>query len=302
MEFDFRRVFSDLLAQLAKREWGLLGVQILLAVVIPAGISYAVNLVTEDDPRIRSIGTWILVLLILVQAILLVTTLLGPSTPARAIVALDELNNAHEELHRTYDILKDQRDSYYSSVFSANQSLGVIRGILDSADTAIDDVLLQDHLRRILEPYIVNRNLVFNFTEITAMYRLTVLLLDRQMDQLTQRYSYADPGIIQRKRPWTPKTGHAGRAFTEEKVIITPDLSEVDEYRDYYDDVDARQYRSMASIPLFNTTGVCGVLVITSSEPDQFDYENSVEIFETIGHIISLYLRYTGTKGVRPNG
>ena len=183
-------------------------------------------------------------------------------------------------------------NGFYSSVLCANRSLEVVRGILDSGDVEVDDLLLREHLERILAPYVQEKNLVFNFSQNTAIYRLTVLLYNANTKQLTQRYSYADPGIIKQNRSWTPKTGHAGRAFTEEKVIITPDLSEVDEYKDYYNEIDARQYRSMASVPLFDKAGICGVVVITSSEPEQFNYDNAVEVFETVGHIISLYLQY----------
>jgi len=298
MEVDFRKVFSDLLVQVAKREWGLIGIQIVLSVVVPAGISYAVNLVTGDNPEIKIIGGWFLCFFIAIQAILLIATLLGPSTPARAIVALDTLNNTYEELKEKHGVLNSQRDSYYSSVFCANQSLEVVRGILDSGDIEVTDSLLKDHLERILRPYVVNKDLVFNFgqAKAKALYRITVLLYQDTKTgegELKQRYSYLDPGIVKRNRSWTRKTGHAGRAFTEEKVIITPDLSTIDEYRDYYDEIDKRQYRSMASIPLLNKGSVCGVVVITGSEPDQFDYNKSVEIFETIGHTLSLYLGYT---------
>jgi signal transduction protein with GAF and PtsI domain len=73
----------------------------------------------------------------------------------------------------------------------------------------------------------------------------------------------------------------------------------VEEYRDYYDETDKSQYRSMASIPLMIDEKVVGVLVVTSSSPHQFNYENSVQIFETMGHILSVYLGYTGMQEVR---
>lgn len=296
MADDFRSVFSKLLRQIAKREYSLMGIQIVLAVVIPVGIALAVNWLTGDSQGVKIASTVFLIILIFIQIVLLITTLLGPSTPARAIVALDDVNNKYEQLQEKYAELGDQRNAYFSSVWCVNQALEVVRGILDSGDVRVDESLLEDHLKRILAPYVKEKDRVFNFGETTASYRITVLLYDPTVNKLAQRYSYADPGIMKRDRSWGPKDGHAGMAFTMKKVIITPDLSKVGEYREHYDEIDARQYRSTASTPLFNEDGACGVVIVTGSQPDQFDYDNSVEIFETIGHILNLYLRYTKIK------
>jgi GAF domain-containing protein len=297
---EVRGMFSEVLRELAKRERVLILIQVVLSVLIPAAVGYVVTLLTSSQQEIRTIGIVLLVFLIAIQAALLIAVLVGPSTPARAVVALKDAHDNYEQLNDRYETLEDQRNSYFSSVLCTNQALEVVRGIADSEDTEVNTEMLEQELERILTPYVEEKDLVFNFSDTAgSKYRVTVLIHDEESDALTQRYSYADPGIVRRGRSWQSNKGHAGRAFTEQKVIITPDLAQVEEYRDYYDETDKSQYRSMASIPLMVDEKVVGVLVVTSSSPHQFNYENSVQIFETMGHILSVYLGYTGMQEVR---
>lgn len=291
LDNDFKRSFSNILSEIAKYEWGLLGAQVVLAVFAPAIIGYAINLITGDDESLKKAGLIVLILALPIQLILLVATLLGPSTPVRAIIMIHDLKNKIDDHEILYEDLEDQRNSYYSSVLSANQSLTVVQAILDSGMKRIDTLdLLEDDLRRILEPYVYNRKWVFNFLSIEALYRITIFM-HTMKGVLQPVYTFADVGIEVRGRTWTPSTGHAGRTFNERHVIISPDLANGDEYKHTYDEIDKKNYRSMASVPLYVRGTVWGVAVITSNEPEQFNYTNSVEIFETIGHILSLYLQ-----------
>lgn len=285
-----RVALSELLRQILQKERALLGVQVLLAVIVPAGISYAVNLVTGNDARVVGVGIVFLIFCLLVQTILFLVTVLGPSTPARAAVALHELQDEIEKRNAFTQGMEYQRNSYFASAKCFSESLSVLLAITDSQNHPRSEENLRNDLRRLLEPYIAHKDAVFNFSTTTALYRITVFL--HKESQLVPNFYYADPGIDVRNRSWPDNGGHAGQCFQMQKVIITEDLTLLSDYKDTMDEQDNAQYRSMASVPLFNIGTACGVLVVTASEPGQFNYDNTVDIFEGIGRILSLYMRY----------
>lgn len=101
-------------------------------------------------------------------------------------------------------------------------------------------------------------------------------------------------------RNWRPGVGHVGECYEKREIIVASDLQAASELSE----VDKQLYASAVSIPIFTTTdSVCGVCVITSSKPNQFHdkgtgngnkaWEELATPFESIGHILSVYMAYS---------
>lgn len=293
---DIRKVYVGITEEASKSARVLFLVQVAQAVMIPAFIAYAVNLASGSDPTLKPVG-WIFTgCLISVQAILLLAVLSGPTTPTRIVVAFNKLVKRLEDSGDAYHELRIQRDSYFSAVACASKSLNVLRGILDARTGPVSADERQKQIKEILQPYIAERDTVFNFTNDTGTYTMAVFLYDEEMQKLRAIYSHKDPELEShgQRRDWSPHGSHVGLAYQQKKLLITGDVSALSSVlTESFSEKDVQIYRAMASVPVYCKNEVVGALSVTGNRPNQFSYDNASETFETIGRIISLYLSYT---------
>jgi signal transduction protein with GAF and PtsI domain len=87
--------------------------------------------------------------------------------------------------------------------------------------------------------------------------------------------------------------GSIGTCFSEREIIFVADLTRSPDWPVYYKAGDERNYRSLAATPVFNLdkkrSPARGVLVVTSSEPKQFDEQIYRPIFTSLATILAIF-------------
>jgi hypothetical protein len=130
----------------------------------------------------------------------------------------------------------------------------------------------------------------------------TVYLYSRTRDCLVPIWRRASPAFLGGSNPrkWGRGEGHVGKAFVDQKAIITGNATS-EEVADFSavppgkrKDYDAQMYVSFASIPigpiLKEDGRPYGVLVGTSDRPGRFDRENTAILVQVSGVIASFLI------------
>ncbi|HEY3779909.1 MAG TPA: GAF domain-containing protein [Fimbriimonadaceae bacterium] len=282
-----RAVFKEIALQAGKSNRSMVTIQILSMVVVPAAVAFFVNIVAGSDDSIKY-SAWIAIgFLLIVQAGLFAVSLMGPTTPANIVVAYDRLLRQREGLIARSKLLLLQRNSYGSAAQCDAESLEIARDILNGQANGTQTDLEKD-LEAICTPYLTWSDYVFNITNETANFIVTVFILDGT----TLKPMYQSSCDSPRKREWPLATSHVGQAVTQQRPIITGDLHKSAEYLSEYDATDRERYRALASVPFKVNGETKGAVCISSDSPHVFNEEDSLDVFKTFAAILGLYLSY----------
>jgi hypothetical protein len=255
-------------------------VEIFLVATLPAGLA-AVPLSSAI-----ALGA-----IVVVHAVLAFLLLLGPATPASAGVALLELEDEVREREAEAEALRRQRDTFFVASGCAASSLEALRAIVDALPERVYSMQRLGHLREILQPFIVNRDRVLGFASGEGLFNIAVYLHDPVEGTLVQAFRSHDDRLRIRNREWRAGEGHVGLSFARgDALSVLPDLGASPGFFLLEDDLDRRQYGSLASALLQDLEGKAGVLVLSSSKPGQFTYEQHGPIVELMARIVSIYL------------
>ncbi len=160
-------------------------------------------------------------------------------------------------------------------------------------------------LRQCLDPFIYNREQVFGFKN-SAKYNISVYLYDSDLQHLAPFYRFVDDRISRSDRCWKPGNGHIGICFSQNRVIVSSDVSESPLISDSMTETDMSNYQSMASVPILThypsgkqngssnseTTEQRGVFIVTSSEKNQLAGERHEVTLGIISRLLSTFFDY----------
>jgi hypothetical protein len=197
-----------------------------------------------------------------------------------------------EQLTRAIDFLALQV-SYNSSARAA---------VLAHAQRGIQDVQqLREALADMAAPLYLQGEFIFDF-KLSEKWSFTIYLYSAEQRMLLPvwRERAKDFPSLGDTRSWGPGEGHVGKAFVDQKSIVTGDVRSPEaaefssvppQLRKEYDD---ELYVSFASIPigpiLEHDNRPYGVLVGTSNRAGRFDRENAGILFQVAGTIASLLI------------
>jgi len=158
--------------------------------------------------------------------------------------------------------------------------------------TAIDDLAT---------PLYLQNEALFGFGS-SEQWCFTLYLYSQHHEQLLPVWRRKSANHLSGDKPriWERGEGHVGKAFVDQKAIITGNASdgEVAEFSTLppgrEKDYDSKTYISYASIPvgpiLSEDRRPYGVLVGTSDRPGRFDRENSAILYQISGAVASLLI------------
>ena len=172
---------------------------------------------------------------------------------------------------------------------------------------------LQDIIVNVMRPLDLFRAKLFLYSG-EARYNFAFYRYDADSKELYPYHRIVDSRISTRGRHWKPRKGHIGLCFTKGEVLYSPDVTKSPELAQDHEEGDAENYRSFISVPVFrsvrgfeneNARGsdyVEGVLVVTSSELEQFDKRAHSNFLKMISMIISLVFQLPEGKVLKDNG
>ncbi len=283
---------------LGRIEWTVKGMMVITGAVFPVleGVIIGYYTALPDTDVHRADWARFLLAIGIVHIVLLLGTLIGPSTPAAAIVALDDVEVELAACQAEVEALQGKSDLYLSAQNCMANSLTVLQNILKSTEGPLNRGQRWKDFKEILQPFAENRDQVLNFVDGKSLFNLAVYLFNPGTTMLEPAYRRHDDRLKHTGdagRSWPVGHGHVGICFAQEKVIITPNLQANDELYTFQNEQDRRQYAASASVPIYDSGTIRGVFIVTSSTPNQFNAESHDVIFESIGHVLSVYLTYT---------
>lgn len=172
---------------------------------------------------------------------------------------------------------------------------------------------VQDIIANVMRPLDLFRGELFLYSG-EAKYNFAFYRYDSENSELCPYHRIVDSRISTRGRHWKPGKGHIGLCFTKGEVLYSPDVTKSPELAQDHKEGDEENYRSFISVPVFqsvrgfeneNAWGsdyVEGVLVVTSSEPEQFDKRAHSSLLKMVSMIISLVFQLSENKTPRDNG
>jgi hypothetical protein len=181
--------------------------------------------------------------------------------------------------------------TFREAIVAVHASLLVIEKISHNAQGSLEEVF-----KEVLEPWLAMSREIFWFLDTDTRANFAVYLMRNtgtDTGKLTKEFRYCDKRIPQTNRKWEPGRGHVGICFAQGKTIFSPDIAvaEVSELlgADNPQDIakDRENYRSLVSTPIMVNGSQKGVLVITSSKPDQFEKEIHQPIVEVIATLLA---------------
>jgi|GEM_PF-5341931 len=293
-----RRSYRGLVRENAKSKWLLILAQILATVCVPAAVAGAVNLITGSDASLQHVGWIILGAVIILQALLLVCILVGPSTPHGVLEDLDHTAERLEE-YIAHSSSLDRIGGAFAEATACGTAACQIAQELIAASDGGQQIALREALEAIIRPYFDLRREALGFTGEKGHYTFTLFQVDAASQVIKVRGALQDSEIVRRERDLPIDRSHAGQAVLSQTTKITDDARLVAEFLEMYDQEDRQNYRSMASFPLFLRGEVFGAGTITCTVASQFSADGAEDIFDTLGGIISLYLSSRGSDAVQ---
>jgi len=178
---------------------------------------------------------------------------------------------------------KDNIASYQNSLVKVIEAIKLNLIKLDNLDKNIS---IKDNLEEILKPWIQERKEIFNFRN-DSLYSLSIYLFDKRQSKLILKARLCDDRINQRNRSWNVGDGYVGTCYLVGEPVIWPDAA-LDKTPIVSSRIeDNEYYRAVIAIPIKCNSVVVGVLIVTSSKPEQFDeYLHAKTIVPVLSSIV----------------
>lgn len=198
-----------------------------------------------------------------------------------------ELSKEHKAtLHNFRQVLAGNMANYLSIV-----GLDDLVGLLAQGKIETE----KEALGRIVFPLVRFRAEVFGLSS-RSKFNISIYKYSEEVDRLLIVYRHCDDRIPRRDRPWKPGLGHVGQAFLEKKIKISNDAVKSEELDLGADATDPQNYRSFISVPIIAPQDQAssdvypyGVIVITSSEPYEFNKDLHEETLLALSKAIAIY-------------
>ncbi len=145
----------------------------------------------------------------------------------------------------------------------------------------------------VMKPWVFDRGPIFWFFETAPLHSFAVYLHDTD-GMLRLRWRDCNRRIRRTDRPWPVGTGMVGSCFARDEVLFAKDAADttVNNLLASGKPEDNKLYRSMiaAPIPVHGTKR--GVLIVTSSAPDQFSEEFHPSLVKVVAKLIGQALEH----------
>ncbi|WP_146110047.1 hypothetical protein [Salinibacter sp. 10B] len=167
---------------------------------------------------------------------------------------------------------------------------------LTSADEAQNEGNLEELVREALYSVVGLRKEIFGFSG--ERYNFAVYQYNSERDVLHVLYRDVHRDIPRQDREWKPGFGHVGFCFIRREAVLSHDVTESEEMADDQSETDDEHYVSIAAAPIFSLTSgddsdPRGVLVITSSAPNQFEKAIHRPFLIVLANILSMLFHIT---------
>jgi hypothetical protein len=207
----------------------------------------------------------------------------------------ENLKKEKDKSELLYTLLKESEYELESSVAGIKSAMNFVA---ENKNSDIEYEDLKEGIRETLSFAIEKRSEVFDFNA-KSKHNFAVYLYNEEDDILECTYRYVDDRISTKNRNWEPGEGHVGLCFQRNETIISPDVLDAPLLTYSLTESDRENYRSMASTPLvvYENSGTAeepprkvGVLIVTSSRPDQLKRSRHESTMLILGATLSILL------------
>lgn len=266
-------------------------IQIVTGVILPIIEGFLVSKATAESSQF-----WIFVILLIFIGVLhlsLVIIILSTEHPLPQFIL--DFDQQAQKLSDTEDISIVQElfvNTFRNTVEATSLSLLGIENAVKNKTVNLEEVF-----SLILDPWIKNRTDIFWFSQGNAMYNIAVYLLNEQ-HELEVKFRQCDDRINQRNRKWQPGVGHVGQCYARRTTSFGQDTAKELQTTNTETErpEDHVYYRSVIAEPIKVCDNIIGVLVITSSQAEQFQKDIHVPCIRVIAQLLGL--GYEKTQGV----
>lgn len=282
------KISSDFINSLKKQLEGLTLafqiLQILTSVILPIIEGFLASVISNQDKW--STFHWVLILIAVIHLII-VSILLRIEKPLpQFLLEFEEKEKQIREKTTEINVYKEYSKIFIQALIAIELSLIAINQKVINQKSKLN---ISEICQIILDPWITSRSDIFNFLDGNAMYNVAVYSLKSESNLLELDYRKHDDRIKAINRTWKSGVGHVGQCFSTEQTIFCRDIEEnirtTNQESSRKEDKD--YYRSIIAEPIKNNEKTIGVVVITSSQENQFNQE----IHTTIIRIIALLLK-----------
>lgn len=263
--------------------------QVIVGGILPIAEGVLVNLATGTESNARPFVITLILVGVIHAALLIMLLLLETPLP-QFLVQFDEQATNIQHAGAEVTTYKSYSTTFIEAITATLYSMIQIEDMTRSPDGDLSKVL-----ERILFPWIEQRTNIFWFRDGDALYNF-VVYVELEPNLLTVVYRSHDNRLVPTNRSWRPGDGHVGSCFLQEETIFLlipeggslPDTLRTSQPRPE----DKDYYISMMATPIMLEEKAKGVLVITSSKPNQFVKELHAPIIDVMGMLLAQSLRY----------
>ena len=259
--------------------------QILTSVILPIIEGFLVSVISNQD---KWSSFHLLLILIAVIHLIIVLILLSIEKPLPKFL----LEFEEKEKHIREQIKAISFYEKYSQIFI--EAFIAIELSLISINQVVINKKEEKNIAKIceiiLDPWIKSRSDIFNFLDGNAMYNVAVYSLKPESNLLELDFRKYDDRIKAINRKWKAGVGHVGQCFSTEQTIFCRDIEENirTTNKESSRKEDKNYYRSIIAEPIKQNQKTIGVVVITSSMPDQFDEDTHTTIIRIIALLLEI--------------
>lgn len=282
--------------------------QVVVGVIFPLIEAFLVNHITTvfttpgpegSPPRFPMMSTGLLILIGVVHLVLLGVTVIAATPLPQFLVEFDEQAQTLETVQQRTDQQTLISSTFRAATLTAQLSMTAVEECASQKDRPLEDVF-----RSILDPWIQVRSEVFWFTQGDAYYNFSVYLqgnagtlqvvYKKRDDRLVTTEAVGGKQQPRASREWPVGHGHVGMCFARQRSLFSPDAAVADDLLDTGRPEDREFYRSLVSTPIMVDGSARGVLIVTSSVPNQMEKEIHLPIVELIARLLGCALRERG--------
>ncbi|MDP3816612.1 GAF domain-containing protein [Pseudomonas sp.] len=222
---------------------------------------------------------------------------------------LDEISKEFLDLKSFYETdasyFSTQRTATRFAVESLSYAVGKIRNS-ELQGTRLSDEDTHAMIHSLIWPIVVYREKLFSFPS-GSLWNMALYQLNAD-GNLTPKWREYDKRIKPRNRDWKPGFGVVGMSYLHKTIKYYEDIQKHSD-SDHNSTSDMETYRSIIAVPIIpceDSSSVSdhepsGVLVITSSEPEQFNLDRDAVFLNIYANLMAILLEKVQTHAEHIN-
>ncbi|MDX7873690.1 GAF domain-containing protein [Aeromonas caviae] len=210
----------------------------------------------------------------------------------------DELNKLKDFHLTTTTYFLSQRHAIRFTVSSLSFAIGKIHNYVnDGHDLNVDEI--KDMVHSLIWPLVVYREGLFSFRS-GALWNIA-LYSPNQDGELVPVWRMNDKRISPRNRAWRPGFGVVGLSYLHKTIKYNSGMN--DHVDNDASNLDKENYKSIIAVPMIPCESgsseveheSLGVLVITSSEANQFNLDRDATFLQNYATLIAILIEKIGS-------